>query len=392
MTILTRYILKLFLTWFLLATAAMTLCIVAAFMVATTTKSGMPARLAFRLMPYSIPMFMTMILPVTSLMASCLCYSKLVVSNEMIALRALGVPPWRAFLPIWILTFLISILTVWCNDLSFSWGTKEGMRVVISGSEEMILSKLAADGKFIDPQGHFTLNVESVSKTGELKTISFVYNNPHVEGQAESGRLSVDFTQNPPIVKIVLNDLVVNTKGKRLVQPENMTWTYPLTQFKLSGFSTNYPGMKEVKGVLMEIQAEREKISRQAAARGAFALLKGDFEYFNGRDWIERWERDNNLVYRNNRARLATPRSFATGFTCFIFAWVGIPLTVWLNQQNYMSSFFITFIPILLIFYPLLNLGNSLAKSGLLPPWACGTADAILLAIGFLLLKKVHRH
>ena len=35
------------------------------------------------------------------------------------SLKAMGVPPWKAFMPVWIATAILSGVAVLCNDLGF---------------------------------------------------------------------------------------------------------------------------------------------------------------------------------------------------------------------------------------------------------------------------------
>lgn len=392
MKIITRYILKQFFIIFFIALFLMTFAVILFVISEATVKNGLPIYLAVRLVPCSMPYLLSIAMPVASLLGATLFFAKMVGSNEIIALKSIGIPPWRVFLPVWISTFLLSLATVWCNDLAFSWGRRETTRVIVSGTEEMILGKLAADGKFSDAQNNFVLNVGHVTKSGEMNKVSFTIGKPFLKGEAERGHLEVDFKRTPPVLKIELNDLLVESGGAMLVQPDKLVREISLDQFNLGGLSAGDPSMKDVKRVLGEIEEKINKLKRQSAAKGTFALLKGDFDAFRQHEWIERWENEKNLNYLYNRARLATPRSIASGFTCFFFAWIGIPLAVWLNCSDYFTSFFVSFLPTLVIYYPLLMFGLSGAKSGLLPPWICWSGNAVLGLAGLWILKNIHRH
>ena len=63
-------------------------------------------------------------MPVSCLLGGTLFYTKMVGSNEIIALKAMGIP-WKAFMPVWIATLILSCVAVLCNDFSFSWGQKK---------------------------------------------------------------------------------------------------------------------------------------------------------------------------------------------------------------------------------------------------------------------------
>ncbi|MBO7725028.1 MAG: LptF/LptG family permease [Thermoguttaceae bacterium] len=392
MKILTRYTLSRFLMIFFTVLTALSSGIIVVFISQATIKKGLPLYLAIRLIPSAIPNLLSISMPVSCLMGGTFFYSKMVGSNEIIALKAMGVPPWKAFMPVWIATILLSCIAVLCNDLGYSWGQKEMTRVLVSGTEEMILGKLASDGKFSDPQNNIVLNAREVTKSGELKGVKFTVNDPPVQGEAESGRLGVNFEATPPVLRIELNGLLLDTNGAMVMQREKTVQEIPLDQFALGGGPGHYPPMKEVKNVLARIRAEEEKIRRENAAQTAFALIRGDYTSWQEPSWGERWDREERQKYAYNRANLATPRSFAAGFTCFFFTWVGIPLAVWLNCSDYTTSFFASFLPTLIVYYPLLMFGYSCAKSGIAPPEICWIGNIVLGLIGFWILKKIHKH
>ena len=392
MKIITRYILSRILAIFTISLLLMTSVVTLFVISEATVKRGLPLYLAVRLIPCYMPYLLSITMPVASLLSCTLFYAKMVGSNEIIALKSMGVPPWRIFLPAWVATFIISLLTIWCNDLNFSWGRKEMARRIISGTEETILGKLAADGKFSDAENNFVLNVGQVSKTGELKKVSFLTSKPPLKGEAESGHLDVDFSRSTPVLRIELNDLLVTEGTNMFVQPGKQVREIPLDQFNFGSLGRSDPAMKEVRQTLKEIQAERDRLLRKTSVKGAFALMKGDFDYFRDNDWIDRLYNDQDLEYRYNRSNLVIPRCLASGFTCFFFTWVGIPLAIWLNCSDYFTSFFVSFLPTLVIYYPLLMFGLSGAKSGIFNPWVCWIGNVVLGLIGFWILKKIHRH
>ena len=338
MKILTRYVLSQFLTIFFTVLTVLSSGIIVIFISQATIKKGLPLYLALRLVPSSIPNLLSISMPVSCLMGGTFFYAKMVGSNEIIALKAMGTPPWKAF-----------IIAYRLNK-----------------------------------------QIGNCLKREQLKK-NF---NDHVpvQGEAESGRLDVNFEANPPVLRIELNGLLLDTNGTMVMQREKTVQEIPLDQFALGGGTSHYPPMKEVKSVLANIRAEQEKRRRENAAQTAFALIKGDYAAWQEPSWGQRWDDEEWQKYVYNRANLATPRSFAAGFTCFFFTWVGIPLAVWLKCSDYTTSFFVSFLPTLIVYYPLLMFGYSCAKSGIAPPEICWIGNLVLGLIGFWILKKIHKH
>ena len=63
-----------------------------------------------------------------------------------------------------------------------------------------------------------------------------------------------------------------------------------------------------------------------------------------------------------------------------------------LRNRDMLTSFFLCFLPILIVYYPLLVFGVDGAKDGRLPPWSVWTGNVLLLLWGFYLLRRVIRY
>ena len=92
------------------------------------------------------------------------------------------------------------------------------------------------------------------------------------------------------------------------------------------------------------------------------------------------------------RLRAEIPRRMSNGFACMCFAMIGIPISLRARTLDTMSTFFICFAPVMLVYYPLLVIGENLARGGILPELSVWLADAVLLAVGCLFLHRVARN
>jgi lipopolysaccharide export system permease protein len=82
----------------------------------------------------------------------------------------------------------------------------------------------------------------------------------------------------------------------------------------------------------------------------------------------------------------------ALSLGCFCFILVGCPVGIWLSKSDFLSSFITCFLPIVLIYYPLMLCGTGMAKEGRIDPvglvWA---ADTIIIFIGTFLCWRTVR-
>jgi lipopolysaccharide export system permease protein len=71
---------------------------------------------------------------------------------------------------------------------------------------------------------------------------------------------------------------------------------------------------------------------------------------------------------------------------------VGVPLSIKRRNSDFMTSFFVSFVPILLVYYPAMMYGVDRAKEGALPQYAVWTGNVICCVCGVWLLRRVLRY
>ncbi len=84
-------------------------------------------------------------------------------------------------------------------------------------------------------------------------------------------------------------------------------------------------------------------------------------------------------------------RRWANGFSCLCFLLVGAPLAICFRNADFLASFFACFLPILIVYYPLLMFALSQCKNGSLPSYSVWAGNLILAAIGLLFMRRVYR-
>ena len=92
------------------------------------------------------------------------------------------------------------------------------------------------------------------------------------------------------------------------------------------------------------------------------------------------------------RLRAETYRRWSNGFTCLCFALIGMPVAMLWRHADGLTNFFVCFLPILALYYPLLMFGEDLATSGTLPPIAFWMGNVVLVCPAAALLRWVVRH
>lgn len=67
-------------------------------------------------------------------------------------------------------------------------------------------------------------------------------------------------------------------------------------------------------------------------------------------------------------------------------------MAIWWRSSDNVSTFFLCFLPILLVYYPLLVTGEKLARDGDWGPGPVWIANLVLLVLSAILLLRVNRN
>lgn len=391
MTILTRYVI-----WNVMLVFTTTMLIFSlafgGYMVSIAViQNYIPFLVAVKLIPCILPQVFRATFPVAFLLACCFFFGKMTSNNEIIALKAMGIPIQRALYPVWIIGIILSVLCVWFNDLSLSWGERASTRVIVNGLEETIFNKLKLDGKFEPEYQDMILNVQGVTESNKLIKPQLTNKRADFRVTAEQASLSIELRADSPRIDITLDGAYVEHDQGRMVFQDSYTYPVPIPSIASLG-DLGEPTMFQIKDALDDLEAERAQMYRKLAINGAFALVSGNFKEFQNSRWVDRYNSEKNFNNRRNKLKLKNPRSWASGFTCFFFIWVGIPFSIRFGQKEYLLRSLFCFLLVLITYYPLLIVSVDGIKSGTLNAYFVWTGNLVFGIVGLWLLNLIKRH
>jgi len=218
---------------------------------------------------------------------------------------------------------------------------------------------------------------------------------PTITITAAEAKLSCDKEEG--VLKVVLWDGYVDMEGEGAFRFPNDVWEQeiPLTTASRVEDRSHVPSNIALGAIRRETAGQIERIDtyrRELAVRAAFEILSGDFDQLTGREWQTRQRLMEDHVGRLHRLHTEPHRRWSAGFSCFCFLWVGAPMAIRLRNRDFLTSFFLCFTPILVVYYPIMMYGIDGAKSGTIPPYTVWAGNLILLVWGFYLLRKVLRY
>ncbi|MGL4595819.1 MAG: LptF/LptG family permease [Thermoguttaceae bacterium] len=390
MKILTRYIIWELGQSFIFAYIAMNALLVVVVLVQKALQLSVPLEQIIRLIPFVMVETSPIAIPVTFLLAVTTFFAKMSGNNEIIALKSLGVAPWMFLWPVFVLGILMSLMTIWLNDLAVTWGRSGISAVIYGASEGILLNQLRTNHKFETPNKELAIMVKGVENKKLLSPV-ITLKNPPSTIEAKSALMTIDFSNR--VLNISLANLKVDS-GETKYFSDSRDITIPLETVISNNEGPKRPADMSLTELPAEISTHANVIAserRSQAARRAFTICCGNYEEWRTREETIAIGRKKNEQSIIERLRVEPQRRWSTGFSCLCFILLGAPLAIWMGKADVFSSFFACFIPILLFYYPLLMFGLQGAKNGTLPPESVWIANIVIALSGIWFWRKIHR-
>ena len=396
MRILTRYVLIEFLKVFFIVLGSMTLMMILLGVVKEARDLGFGPTQVVRLVPYILPDALRFTVPGTALFSVCNLYGRMSGSNEIVAIKSLGIHPKTILVPVAVFVFLLSLGTVWLNDLAVSWGRQGIRQVALEAVEEIALSALRSQGSYATDK--FAINVQEVVGRQLIQPIIMF----EADGDRENVTIraeQAEFRTDPAgdVLSIILrNGHVRFGSGESFEFPHHQeSWDIDLRDFSRAGRENRGPSnlsLSEIRDATPTKRSEITDFKRELAVKSGFQMLTGDFYQLTHEEWQTEARVLRGIEEHLYRLRTEPSRRWANGFSCLCFMVVGAPVAIRRRNSDLLTSFFVVFVPILVVYYPLLIFGIGAAKDGLLPPQIVWLGNIILLLWGSIELRRIMRH
>ena len=388
----TRYVVTELSTVFVISVTVMTMLMVLVFLIQDGLRENLTLGTIAELIPYTIPTALSFAIPGTCLFATCVVYSRLSSTNEIVAIKAQGIPPSRLIFPGLVLSFLLSLCTLYLNDISVSWGRTGIYNVILNASAKTIYSVLGATGTF--SKDKINIVVDDIEGEDLIRPVIEAWqNDTRTQIQAARARIRVDQENSK---------LILSVENARIQIGEDATYLSPKEDIRIALGSVTKregPGRSPSNLPLREMAAELESqkvhldtLQKELAMNAAFDLAGGNFLELTSRKWKQKHLDLETEVYREFRLKAEPWRRWANGFSCLCFVIVGAPMAIRMRKSDFWTIFGVCFVPILLAYYPLLMFGIGQAKSGSMPPYIVWLGNVVMIVVGLFLIRGIERH
>ncbi len=382
---------------FLLALVALTSILLLAGIVAEASQRGLSPAQILVAIPLIVPSMMPYAIPSTTLFATCLVYGRLAHDSEIIAIKAAGVNVLTVIWPAVTLGILTSIVTL-VLYYEVIPETQYYLRAnFIKDAEEFMYSMLNNERCLNQPKLSYAIWVRQVQGR-RLIDATFKRRDPKgglydLVARAREAELRVD-TNNKQLLVHMRNGAFFSVTSGTWVYFEDRIWPVPMADTimpdrdrKAREMTLGLLHTERVKLVdrISSVVAQIGEATAQMGLQGAPESLPQ-----HRRNLIEM---EAQLQRNLGGIDLELYMRPVISFGCLCFVLVGCPVGIWFSKRDYLSAFITCFLPIVVVYYPLLLCGINLTRNNRLHPavnlWFC---NALLLLFAGYMLRRLVRN
>jgi lipopolysaccharide export system permease protein len=403
MGILQRYVIGDVLRAFTLALLTMTAIFVLFMVAAQASDIGLSPVDIAHLVPYIIPSTLPYTIPVSLLFAVTVVYGRLAGDNEIIAVKTAGLSVMKV---IWPTLFVGACLSALLLHLSAGWipaCTHSAKLVLFRDLEDTFYKLLKRDREFNHPKWPFLIKVQDVQDNvmmyptfkhkAKVKTPIGDY-----DGIIQATKATMKFDLPGKVVRVYLQDsesVTYGTKDPDIMLIDDRTLLIPLPSDSQFGMEKRIQEFTND-----EIEAELSKFRRllllerrKQAMIAGYKFAAGHVDRINWSDINQAFIRHGDWLRQCNSFETERELRNSMAVGSLLFVALGTPIGIFFARRDFLSAFMTCFVPIIIVYYPLMLGGVNWSKEGIMIPQVALWLGNVLLFVGaWFVYPPVIRH
>ncbi|MFN4259011.1 MAG: LptF/LptG family permease [Gemmataceae bacterium] len=382
---------------FILSLIGLTGMVLLGGVVTEATQRGLTPVQIMALVPLIIPSTLPYTIPTTTLFAVSLVYGRLAHDNEILAIKAAGVNVLKALTPAVFLGIVMSAVTMglYYQFIPYTYIMMRGL--FLKDVEEVLYTMLKNERCIKHPKLNYAIWVQKVEGR-RLVNPYFKRRTPNgmydLVAHAREAELRVDARNNQVLVHMRYGEVYSEENSTRAYFDDKI-WEVPLPPSPFNVMENRRPrelAWNEIEQRRDEIRQEVEEVNAEIALAASRSLLTQapqhlaqHLESLKFKKFFAERELHSLAIEQQMRPAIAVG--------CFCFVLVGCPVGIWLSKSDYLSAFITCFLPIVLLYYPLLLCGSNLARDGNIhPALTVWFANVLIVLIAVFLFRRLLKH
>ncbi|MCA9041794.1 MAG: LptF/LptG family permease [Planctomycetaceae bacterium] len=391
MRLLQRYILFELLRVFVLLLSGLTIMLVFVGVFREATERGLGPLQVLQIMPYIVPSLLPFTIPATFLLTVCVVYGRMSGDLEITAAKAAGINVLSLLWPSFLMGAVLSLSALLMTDQVIPWAMHNIQKQVTLAMEDIFLDMLRTHGSFRDQDRGVSITVRGVhEKTLIEPTIIYDPNKSSpITLQAATAQISFDLDTR----EIILTLKELRAGGGQV----KLYWNDYEIRFPMPDSSQDpkprHLTIRDIRHKSVAINQEYVENREWLEIESAFTVAMGDFDQLFDPALSNH---DAQAKFNEEELRKLDTEvfsRFSMSSSCLFFALLGGPYSIAHGRKQFLTNFFLCFMPVLLLYYPVSMLMMTLSKSGTVDPvWAMWIGNLLLLLAAIRIIRKVLQH
>ncbi len=391
--LLQRYVFMELLRVFAGVLSVMTVLLVFVGVFREVSQSGLGPLQVLQILPFVVPSLLPFTIPSTLLLTVCIVYGRIAADLEITATKAAGINVMTMLWPAFFLGGLLSVGSMVMSDQMIPWAVSNIQKRVTMAMEDIFLDMLRANHLVSDPARGYSVTVMGVEGK-RLKLPTFQYtplgSSNTITVQAQEATMDFDIQNQQVILHLVRGH--IDIPGQRRVWFEKEERPFPLPS-RLPPPKPRHLSIVDIRDKIHGMNEEFHQNRDMQDASTIAALSSGEFVSVFNASHNECRARQELSQKHKNKFRTEVHNRFALSASCFFFVMIGAPYSILQAKRQFFTSFFLCFVPILLIYYPAQLLMMNLCKSSTIEPWySLWLGNFLLMLFALRHLRRVLKH
>jgi len=287
---------------------------------------------------YTIPYVLFFTLPMATLLASLIAFSRLNEDNEILALKSSGISLYQILPPVVTFSIISYVLASFIAIYLFPVGNHSMARLLF----EIAQSNTSIGIK----QGVFNDNIPNI----------VLYAN-HISAHDHTMEGVFIFDERDPSI----SNTIIARKGRMMSDPKKMSINLQLIDGSSFMVSKDLDSSKRLRFQSYDLLIELEDIMSRFSSR-----MKGEKE-MSISELRSHLKKAKKATVRHNILAIELQRKFSIPFACLLLGLIGFPLGLMMRAQRRSWGIALSIV-IFVVYYILLSAADSLGETGALNP------------------------
>jgi len=413
--ILQRYVMGEVFRAFALALLTITCVFVLLTVMTKASNVGLGPAEILRLVPFMIPASLPYTVPVSLLFASTVVYGRLASDNEVIAVKTAGLSAMVLIWPTLAMALILSVTLSYLSAAKIPEASDGAKKVIFQNLEDFFYKKLKMDRVFDVKSWPFLIKVKDVEGRVMIGATFKKRSAPPDQAlnlprppdadeppaydmviQARKAWIKFDFEHEKVRVYFVDADIRQSGEASNEARVQETFFDFELPNkgaFESGSRMTEEMTVREIREKEDEYREKIVSERKRQAVAAAWYIGSGRPGLVEWKDLQAAFAKYDFWAGEINKYETEIQMRLAMAWGSLFFVVLGAPVGILFARRDFLSAFISCFMPIILVYYPLMLFGVNMGKEGLIHPILVWSGNGVLaITAGFWALPPVLKH